>query len=326
MQKVIKNRVLRTTLIYVILTGLWISCSDWVLGLLVPDPKQIIVFSIVKGWLYIIVTGTILYFHISHDWEIHKQQDIEIRQAYNELEQRVQARTLDLQTVISELEAFSYSVSHDLRAPLRTIEGYDRLLQEDYAAKFNDKEIDYLHRIHEATQHMRKLIEALLQLSRVTRTVINYCDINLSRIAHEIIDENFSDRKNVIWDITPDMVIRADPILMRNVLMNLLGNAYKFTSHQDYASIKMGKVELDGRVWYFVRDNGVGFDLANSKHLFEPFQRQQKDFEGTGIGLASTKRIILRHRGEIKADAEVDKGATFYFYIGKEPLTIPNDN
>lgn len=283
MENVLINRVFRTTLIYVILTGLWISCSDWILGLLISDPKQIIIISILKGWLYIIITGTILYIHITRDWEIHEKQDAEIRKINNELEQRVQARTAELQTVVCELEAFSYSVSHDLSAPLRTIEGYDKLLQEEFAGKFDGHGMNYLHRIHEATQQMRNLIEALLKLSKIAWTALNFYDVNLSQMAQEIIDEMFSGRKNVSWDITPNMVIRADPILFRNVLMNLLGNAYKFTSHQEYARIKMGEVEQDGHTWYFIRDNGVGFDQKipsqTPSSTFSPWFRARAGFE-----------------------------------------------
>ena len=149
MEKVFKIKIFRTTLIYIILTGLWISCSDWVLSLFVSDSKQIIVISVIKGWLYIIVTATILYFHIMHDREIRLDQELLIRQAKTELDLQVQIRTSELQTIIKELEAFSYSVSHDLRAPLRTIEGYDRMLLEDYIGKLDENGTNYLHRLHE---------------------------------------------------------------------------------------------------------------------------------------------------------------------------------
>jgi signal transduction histidine kinase len=315
MQGFFRNFAFRTTLIYVVFTGLWISSSDWLVGLMVSDPKVITYVSLVKGWLFIFVTASILYVQVAREWKVREKQEVEIRQLNVELEERVKARTAELQSTLKELEAFSYSVSHDLRAPLRAIEGFDLMLQEDYASQLDEKGLDYLNRIHQASLKMGKLIDALLQLSRVTRSELVKSEVNLSQMAHEIIADLFFDRSEVTWVITADIKTCADPTLIRVVLVNLLGNAYKYSRSQEKASIELGQIELNGQNWIYVRDNGVGFDMAYADRLFEAFQRLNTDFEGTGIGLALVQRIIRRHGGKIRVEAEVNKGATFYFYV-----------
>jgi len=314
-QKFIGNFAFRTTLIYVLFSGLWISSSDWVLGMLVSDPKVMTYISVSKGWLFIAVTAAILYIQVAREWKLREKQQDEIRHLNVELEERVRARTAELQTTLQELEAFSYSVSHDLRAPLRAIDGYDRMLHEDYADLLDEKGQGYLNRIHQASQKMGRLIDALLQLSKVNRSELVLDEVNLSQLAHEIIAELFADRPGVTWTIAADIKTRADPALIRVVLVNLLGNAYKYSSQQENAQIELAQIELDGQNWVYVRDNGVGFDMAQAGHLFEAFHRLNTDFEGTGIGLALVQRIIRRHGGKIQVEAGVNKGATFYFHV-----------
>jgi len=316
MQRLTHNFALRTTLTYVIFAGLWISSSDWLLGLLVSDPRLMTAIAMSKGWLFVVVTATILYIQVAHEWRLREKQQAEIRQLNLELEQRVQARTAELQATLHELEAFSYSVSHDLRAPLRAINGYDHMLRDDYASQLDDTGRNYLERIHESSLKMGELIDALLQLSKVTRSELVKSEVNLGQMAREIIGEMLSERQGITWKIADDIKVWADAALMRVVLVNLLGNAYKYTGRQENACIELGKVQQqDGKTWIYVRDNGVGFDMAQAGHLFEAFNRLQNDFEGTGIGLALVQRIIRRHGGQIRAEAEIYKGAAFYFYV-----------
>jgi PAS domain S-box-containing protein len=246
-----------------------------------------------------------------------KKAEDELQHLNAELEERVEARTAQLQETLRELEAFSYSVSHDLRAPLRTIDGMGKILQEDFSEALGKDGNHYLERVRNASQHMEQLIEALLRLSRVARGELNRVEVNLSELATAVIEELFSSRTNVSWKIEAELIVNADPTLMRIMLANLLGNAYKFTGQKDRAEIELGMEDQKGKKVYFVRDNGVGFDMTYANKLFGAFQRLHKtsEFEGTGIGLAIVQRIIRRHGGEIWANAAVDQGAIFYFYL-----------
>lgn len=219
----------------------------------------------------------------------------------------------------AELEAFSYSVSHDLRAPLRSIEGFSQALRDDYSRKLDDAGRDYLDRVRAASSRMGQLIDDLLDLSRVVRTEMNFGPVNLSALAHEIAD-NFKKTqpaRNVEFVITEGLTAHGDERLLRIALDNLLGNAWKFTGRRDRGRIEFGVVRKDGAPAYFVEDDGTGFDMAFADKLFVPFQRLHRtdDFSGTGIGLATVKRIIHRHGGRIWAESAPEKGATFYFTL-----------
>jgi light-regulated signal transduction histidine kinase (bacteriophytochrome) len=220
-----------------------------------------------------------------------------------------------------ELEAFAYSVAHDLRNPLRAIDGFSQALLEDYGATFDGTGRAHLERIRGAAQRMATLIDDLLRLSRMTRTVLNPEPVNLSQLAHNAVGqlERLEPRRHVEVKVADEMETTGDPKLLAIVFDNLIGNAWKFSSKVEHARIECGvKREPSGRVVYFVRDNGAGFDMANQSQLFGTFQRlhREDEFPGTGIGLATVKRIIERHGGRIWAEAAVGQGATFFFTLG----------
>jgi light-regulated signal transduction histidine kinase (bacteriophytochrome) len=218
-----------------------------------------------------------------------------------------------------ELESFSYSVSHDLRAPLRGIDGFGDALLEDCGAQLGEEGKGYVRRIRAAAQSMAKLIDDLLSLARVTRTELHRVDVNLTDLAHRIAAwlRATSPQRDVEFIIDEDMRGDGDAALLEVVLENLLGNAWKFTSKRARAEIRFGREDRDGRMTYFVRDNGSGFDMAYAQRLFMPFQRLHtaSEFEGTGIGLATVQRVVHRHQGRVWADALIDNGATFYFTL-----------
>jgi signal transduction histidine kinase len=226
----------------------------------------------------------------------------------------------ELERANSELEAFSYSVSHDLRAPLRAVDGFSDILLRDYSGSLDADGRNYLTRVRAGTQRMSQLIDDLLSLARIARTSLRRASVDLSEIARGILTEaSERDRdRRVDWIVSDGLVVDADSHLLRAMLENLLGNAWKFTAKTPSPTIRVGREERSGELVFFVRDNGAGFDMAYAKRLFAPFQRlhSQKDFQGTGIGLATVQRIVSRHRGRIWAEAEKGSGATFFFTLG----------
>lgn len=219
-----------------------------------------------------------------------------------------------------ELESFAYSVSHDLRTPLRSIDGFSAALLEDYYDKIDDTGRDYLTRVRKASQTMGHLIDDILRLSRASRTEMAITDVDLSRLAVETMDtlrKEAPDRRAEI-SVADGLVVRGDERLLRVVIENLLGNAWKFTRNREIARIEFGVMHQGGERVFFVRDNGAGFDMAYAGKLFGPFQRLHtvNEFPGTGIGLATVQRIIFRHGGRVWAQSAVDEGATFFFTLG----------
>ena len=247
------------------------------------------------------------------------QAEDNFRKLNEELEQRVAQRTGQLEAINKELEAFSYSVSHDLRAPLRSIDGFSMALLEEYSGKLDLEGQDYLQRVRLASQRMGQIIDDLLSLSRISRRELRKQDVNLSEIAENILNklhERDPDR-NVDIVIGHKVVAYCDPNLVEIVLENLLSNAWKFTAKQDKPWIVFDQIIQDNEMVYCVRDNGAGFDMAYADKLFGTFQRLHKDtdFDGYGIGLATVQRIINRHEGRIWAEGYVNRGASFYFAI-----------
>ncbi len=236
-----------------------------------------------------------------------------------ELEARVATRTAELAALNKELESFSYTVSHDLRAPLRSIDGFGRLLEQDYADRLDDAGRDYILRMRRAAQRLAQLIDDLLELTRLDRADIRPAEIDLSALAAEIVEElrQGAPQRRIGVSIETGLVARGDPQLVRIVLQNLLDNAWKYTGKVEDARVRFGCERADWECVYFVRDNGVGFDMAFADKLFAPFQRLHSthDFEGTGVGLASVARIIKRHGGSIWAESVPGQGATFRFTL-----------
>ncbi|AOV18425.1 hypothetical protein BJI67_04585 [Acidihalobacter aeolianus] len=228
-------------------------------------------------------------------------------------------RAAELEAINRELEAFSYSVSHDLRAPLRAIDGFSRILLDDYGERLDEKGQDRLKRIRAASQRMAQLIDDLLKLSRVTRTELQHETVDLTALAEEVVGElcRSEPEREVSCTLAPGMNAEGDSRLLRVLLENLLGNAWKYTGKSPAASVEMGMSEEHGVRTYFIRDNGAGFDMAYADKLFGAFQRlhDARDFPGTGIGLATVQRIVHKHGGRVWAESEVDRGATFYFTL-----------
>ncbi len=243
----------------------------------------------------------------------------EVKKHTLQLEHIVSERTAELQSANKELEAFSYSVSHDLRAPLRAIDGFSLALLEDYSDKLDNEGKHHLQRVRNGATEMAQLIDDLLNLSRISRRELTRGSVDMSKIVKSITDKLNSsepDRK-AVFNIADNIHAAGDSNLLKIVMKNLLNNAWKFTSKKKNATIEFGVLETEGKTVYYIKDNGVGFDMKYADKLFSPFQRlhRKEDYPGTGIGLATVRRIILKHGGSIWAESELGKGAAFYFTV-----------
>jgi PAS domain S-box-containing protein len=261
---------------------------------------------------------------LANDVTARLHAEDEVRRLNENLEDRIRERTSQLEAANHELEAFSYSVSHDLRAPLRHVHGYVAMLKRATEGQLSDKADRYLKIINDAAVEMGQLIDDLLEFSRMGRMEIAAGEVALDEIVHESVNRlkaGIADR-NIVWQIGPLPLVTGDPAMLRQVFANLIGNAVKYTRKRAPATIEIGALdESKGEATIFVRDNGAGFDMKYADKLFGVFQRlhRSEEFEGTGIGLATVRRIIVRHGGRVWAEAKVDAGATFYFTLRKAP-------
>ena len=251
--------------------------------------------------------------------DYYKERESLLSQQASDLEERVKARTVELKAANTELEAFSYSVSHDLRAPLRAIDGFSQALVEDYGEKLDPEALNYLERVRSASQRMGVLIDDILALSHMTRMEVERESVDLSEIVLEIVMNIRERDPDATVDITiqPKLIAMADPRLVRLMLENLIGNAWKFSSTNPQATVSFAQEEALGNTWFVVRDNGAGFDMQYANKLFQAFSRlhTQEEFEGTGIGLAIVDRVIQKHGGTIRAESHVNEGAAFFFTL-----------
>lgn len=254
------------------------------------------------------------------DISVRKVAELTLRNLNQELEARVRLRTAELEASNRELEAFSYSVSHDLRSPLRAIDGFARIVEQELEGRIEPNVRTYLERIRKATERMAELIDALIQLATLTRQPLRKETFDLSELARQIIDQLTAEEpdRKVEFEITQGLVVTADRGLMHVMLENLLRNAWKFTARQPKARIVFRAERTAGRRVFCVEDNGAGFDMEHAGNLFRPFHRLHapEDFPGTGIGLATVQRIVQRHEGTIRAESRPGDGARFLFSLG----------
>ncbi|MDO8543852.1 MAG: PAS domain S-box protein [Opitutaceae bacterium] len=266
-------------------------------------------------------TTIIGYLLIGTDNTARRKAEEAVRQLYAELEQRVIQRTAELEESNKELEAFSYSVSHDLRAPLRALDGFSQTMLDDFGPQLPDEGQRYLKTIRYSAQQMSTLIDALLEFSRFNRQELNKRTMDTGKLVRSALDElGFPWQERQVEIRIGDLPVSSgDPVLLKQVWINLLSNALKYTNKRKKAEIEIGSTKINGTETFFVRDNGTGFDMRYADKLFGVFERlhRMEDYEGTGIGLAMVQRIVNRHEGRVWANAAIDQGATFSFTLEK---------
>lgn len=315
-------------LLYMSFGAVWIFFTDRLLAWLKLDPAIELKLQTSKGWLFVLGSALLLFALLRH--REHRNDSVlaalldsqkEVRHVNAVLEQRVAERTRQLEAANRELQAFVYAVSHDLRAPLRSLSGFSQILCDSTAEGLDDQARHYLRRIQESSQRMSALIDDLLSLSRISRSELTLRSVDLSQLCAEaaaVVRDRYPGR-SVRLSIEPGMTVQGDARLLRIAMENLLDNAWKYTGRTSEAEIAVGVEKREHDFVHFVRDNGVGFDMAYAGRLFGPFQRlhNESEFPGTGIGLVTVQRILARHGGRIWAEAAVDRGATFFFTVGK---------
>jgi signal transduction histidine kinase len=321
-------------LVYLAFGAVWIFFTDRLLVWLGLPAQRILWLQTYKGWLFVVGSAALLFMLLRrHQREgdqataaLLASQD-EVRRMNAELERRVAERTRQLESMNRELESFAYAVSHDLRAPLRSLSGFSQILLETAPEGLDEKSQHYLQRIQDASKRMSSLIEDLLGLSRIGRSELVARTVSLTQICADACAalREREPARDVQFEVQADMSVDADARLLRIAMDNLLGNAWKYTGPVAQARITVGlQAGPEGPV-YFVRDNGVGFDMAYADKLFTPFQRLHapSQFPGSGVGLVIAQRIVARHGGRMWAEAAPDQGATFYFTLSSPPLPSP---
>jgi signal transduction histidine kinase len=292
------------------------------------EPEQLEFLALASLQVAVAIDNARLYESLQVELAERQKAEAALSELNAELEQRVQDRTAQVEAAMHELESFSYSVSHDLRAPLRAIDGYSRFLMEDYASRLDDEGLLFLENVRKAAQRMGVLIDDLLNLSRVSRLELRLQPVSLSDLAADIgqVMRSREPNRPIHIEIQPDLTVIGDAHLLRLVLENLMENAWKFTSREPEPSIEFGVQEGDDGRAFYVRDNGAGFDMRYAAKLFKPFSRLHgvEEFEGTGIGLANVRRVIDRHGGRVWAEAALGQGACFYFTIPDQPIIPEN--
>lgn len=321
-------------LAYLAFGVLWIFVTDRLLAWTRMPHESIAQWQTGKGWLFVLASSAFLYVLLrmvqrrdNAALQELSERENEIRRMNAELERRVAQRTEQLEATNRELEAFAYAVSHDLRAPLRSMSGFSQLLQEAPSDTLDEKSRHYLQRINEASRRMSALIEDLLSLSRISRSELVLKPIDLTQLISEAaatIGERYPQHLVEI-QIQPGMTAHGDYRLLRIAMENLLDNAWKYTTHTPNPQVSVGSQIEEHGLTFHVRDNGVGFDMAYAGKLFGPFQRLHSDaqYPGTGIGLVTVQRILARHGGRAWVKAEPNRGATFYFTLAA-PTTDPD--
>jgi signal transduction histidine kinase len=321
------------TLFYIALGVSWILFSDLAVEHFVASSADAARFQTYKGVLYVLLSAVVMYLllHLYHSRtrqslkvvsqmaEALRRSENALRLANQDLERRVIQRTHELESANRELESFVHAVSHDLRAPLRGVTGFSQALQDLAPEGLDDKSRHYLKRIQEASQRMAELIDDLLDLSRINQSQLLRQEVDFSSLVADCasrIGERYPGRQ-VTLHIQPGMTVQGDLRLLRIAMDNLLDNAWKYSAPAPQAVIDVGHEVVDGEQRYYVRDNGVGFDMAYAGKLFGPFQRMHSDaqFPGTGIGLVTVKRILSRHGGRIWADSALNRGTTMSFTL-----------
>lgn len=285
---------------------------------LVTAEGRTIVCEVMKGPLHDSQGRTVGLFGVSRDVTESRRMAEELRKLNEELELRVMQRTAMLEAAMREQESFSYSVSHDLRGPLRHINCYAAIVEEEFGPMLPDEAKAYLARVRTSSSRMGSLIDDLLELSRIGRSELHKAPVSLSGLAWSILGglKEAEPERRVELVVEPGLEAHGDLVLLGQMLANLIGNAWKYSATRDCARIEFGREVAEGKEVFFVRDNGVGFDMAYQDKLFGPFQRLHgSQFEGTGIGLATVKRIVERHHGRVWAHGEVDQGTTVYFCL-----------
>lgn len=281
-------------------------------------PVEVVFSPVTSGNFDVFVTT-------ARDITERKDNEEVLRQLNASLEQRIAERTEALSQAVRQLESFSYSISHDLRAPLRTINGYSHLLEEEYAGVLDEVGQGFLTRIQEASLRMADLIDGLLKLSRTNSASLQMSELNMSEVARAVQQDiaAMDPARQVEWIIPAEINIVGDPVLIRTMLENLFLNAWKFTSHHPTARIELGETAQEGQRVFFVRDDGAGFNMSYVDKLFKPFNRLHNNtqFEGTGIGLSIVAKIVQRHGGRLWAESVIEQGATFYFTLAGRTFT-----